>query len=422
MSVAQEVKVYNNGSLIELPRERCIFTQRSAIVQACPRKRWLLYHGGPEGKGLDGALRPDDLELGSSVHKGMEELLGTSSTPWEAGYHAYGNFVLKENLLLADDPWLGETVPEVAQEVKVEQGMLALALVYAFGVRHQKQFEEQYEGVSLEEEINWLLGETEDSRYLVMMSRPDGVVRGKKDGRLYVVSYKTVKKFWPDTIEKLGIDPQAVTEGLAVEARYGEEVAGTLYFYFVKGERKKDGNGFKRYESGLMRPFMDQQAVGGTPSPSNFAMVGKWSGREGEKGGALGRGWERVDVWEYVEFEKWLEWLDRGWVQPGLGRDWLGEAVAEPLVEVWDKARAVEWVEAHQYSEELWNVRVEFCRGDTEGHLAREFPKVESQCFNFTKRCQFFGPCWEGEPLDAGIASGRWKSREVNHEAEREEE
>ena len=50
-----------------------------------------------------------------------------------------------------------------------------------------------------------------------------------------------------------------------------------------------------------------------------------------QKSKRLGKGWRRVDIWREMEFEKWLEWLDGGLVQPELERDWLGEMVAEPI-------------------------------------------------------------------------------------------
>lgn len=418
------IKVYNlQGSPLELPRESVILTQRSAMVQVCQRKRWLLYHGGPQAKGLDGALRPDDMELGSAVHKGLEILVGgqaplsgDGSAGWVARNEFSGKFH-EGKLLVAGDPWIQDVNPEMAWELVMEQAHLAQGLVEAFKRRHSERFLAEYEVASLEEEINWLLGVATDGRHIVVMSRPDGVVRGKLDGKLYVVSHKTAKRFYSDSIEKLSIDPQQITEGLAVQSRYGEIPGGTLYFYLLKGDRKKDENGYLRYESGLVRPWMDLRSLGGQVQPSHFAMVWKWDGSDGAKGGRLGPGWERVNVWEHLEFEQWIEWLDKGFVQPAQGRDWLAEAVAAPMVEVWDPQRAEEWAEANEWIEEDWNNKVEATAGEV-----KWFPKTNdttSLCFKFTKPCQFYGLCHRGESLEAGLASGRWVPREANHPTER---
>lgn len=417
------IKVWTReGQSMEIEREKCILLQRSAIVQPCDRKRWTLYHGGSQGKGVDGRLRPDDLELGAAVHKGMERMFDKGLAVGVASSEARLEFESKRGrLLIAEDPWLEEAVPEVYEELLQEQAYLAGALVAAFGARHRDRILAEYEVVSLEEEINWVVGETNEGKYLVMMSRPDGVVRGRRDGRLYVVSHKTTKKFHADTIEKLSIDPQAITEGLAVQSRYGEVVGGTVYFYFIKGDRKRDENGYKRYENSLVRPWVMMSQVGGRPSPQMFAMVGKWAGVEGEKGGSLGKGWERGNVWEFVDFNEWLGWLDKGLVQAGLGRDWLGEAVAEPLVEVWNEERAEEFVARTGYLEQDWQENLEALETFVDNASLKElkltqlFPKVESQCHNFNKRCQFFDVCWGGQTLEQGLASGRWVVRTPNH-------
>lgn len=411
------ILVYQLGAPpVEIPRSQCLFTQRSALVTTCPRERFNGYHRG--GRGVEGGLRPDELELGSAVHLGMEKLLG-GTEPRLAGLEAEEYFSSKNGkLLVGENPFLEEQSPEMYLELLIEQGMLANGLVQAFARRHLANFLRTYEVLALEEEVAWKVGVLADGRWLVMLTRYDGVVRGKADGRLRVLSHKTLKRIYEDTIEKLGIDPQQWTEGLAVQARYGEAPVGTLYTYLVKGDRRADSNGFKRYESPLVRPWMNLQAFGGTPKPTDFAVVGKWSGVDGSKGGSLGKGWERVNIWDYVPLDDWIGWLAGGYVQGDRGRDWLAEAAIEPILEPWNPANAEEFQWGILRSEEQWDrdVRQALAYPD---QLPILIPKRPTACYRFgTRKCRFHGTCWEGQSIESGLVSGRWRERVPNHPEE----
>jgi PD-(D/E)XK nuclease superfamily protein len=407
-----------DGSSFERPKDECIFTQRSAIVSGkCPRKRYLSYHSGPERKGVQGNLTPDHFELGSAVHFGLETLFGEDLDPGHAGIQAWDYFMDQENLLLAEDPWIEQVAPEMAEEIKLEQAYLARGLVECFERKYLSDFLSQYEIISLEEEINWEVGTAPDGRTIVMMSRLDGVCRGREDKKLYVISHKTTKKIWDDLSEKLSIDPQQFTEGLALQAKYGEPPGGTIYLYFIKGERKKDQFGYKKYETSLVRPWYYTASGKDNPRPEQFAWVGKWSGKNGSKGSSLGQGWERTNVWELIEYSQWLDWLESGLIQPNLERDWLSEQVATPMVEIWSPLKAQDFLEELQHNEWEWNSRVE-TGVPSRKELNWLFPKVRSVCHDYNQRCPFWDICHGTRTVESGLASGRWIGRISNHKTE----
>ncbi len=411
------VTVYRLGQdPIDLPRSQIVWLQRTAVVlqQKCPRECYINYHWN--GRGIQPALTPDHFELGSAVHDGLERLVGGQPVG-SAAPQANAYFASKAgSLLMAGDVWLEQANPEVYAELLQEQAHLAEGLVWTFDRRIWPGVSATYEVVSLEEEINWLVGQAHDGRWLVMMSRIDGLFRGRADEGLYVVSHKTAKQFYGDTLEKLSIDTQQFTEGLAVQAKYGTAPAGTLYFYFLKGKRGKDDAGYPRHESPLVRPFMDLSTSGFTHDPSHFAIYGKWAKTDQRPGGSLGRGWERVNVWEEVEFDQWLEWLDAGYIQPQLERDWLGELVAEPMVEVWDAQRASEILELIAFEQSKWHEDLgQLPDGRS---LATVAPKRTHMCHRYNSKCGFYDICHSGASIEAGLMQGRWIPRISNHAIE----
>lgn len=54
-----------------------VFIDRSRILerQRCPRKRWLTYHEGAAGVGIEASRKPLALAVGGSVHEGLAQLL-----------------------------------------------------------------------------------------------------------------------------------------------------------------------------------------------------------------------------------------------------------------------------------------------------------------------------------------------------------
>lgn len=422
--MTDKVKVYRlDGPAMELERGQCWFVDRSRYKQGltCAQKRYFQYHW--QGQGVDTAYRSEDLALGSAVHTGLEVLMGYSLLNGEVPeyIHVGAAVAAREAMLesaaqgmaLQDDEGFAGVLPEMAQLLAEEQAALAYALVWTFGRRHLASLLERYEVVAVEPEICWLVRFTgfanvsaeewlsywetyqgqngmDVGKAVVMMSRPDAVLRSRETGKLWVVSWKTTKMFNGESVEKLECDLQGLTEGLAVQAMYGEEVGGTFYTYLVKGSKyfsKEDG--VKRYTTPLVRPYSLWTGVG----EPRYSV-------ETERT----KGWQRVDVWKGMEMAEWMSMLD-AWSTS----DPLAEAVAEPLPVPLNVEAAERWVMEALQGESDWMKIVA-----SERVAARN----TDSCFNFSKRCSYFNICHRGETVEEQLASGRKVMRVSNHPAE----
>ena len=261
------IKIYCIGEdPIEVPRSRIIWTDRSRMDEQCPRERYLKYNYN--GTGLISSARKEALLIGGSVHEGIDLL-------FQGG-------ILEKALTVAEDhylegrPWGDWLLPE-QKEILTGDGLhLVKALVYAFYTCCLPHYREQYETVGVEEEINWLVRKI-GPIHLVCMSRPDAILRHRESGRLWHVSHKTAKRFDEITLSKLDVDVQRFAEGLAVWAKYGSPVEGTLYNYLIKGDRRRDDlTNLDRYTTGLIRPYVFRQGPGGVLTPEMIRFPYEW--------------------------------------------------------------------------------------------------------------------------------------------------
>lgn len=440
--MSDKIVVYRlSGGPIELDRAQCHLFSRTELItgQACPQKRYFNYKW--QGQGVEGARTPDDLSLGKAVHAGLEWMLREAKdyrindgNDAEAFAEvAYQSAADKAKMEMEDDIKGGidhgtnsifdQLMPETAQVLGEEQANLAYALVWAFGKRRLASLLERYEVVEVEPEINWLVGSLPSGKYktlsgdgtrdkglqlqeldiyIVMMSRPDAILRSREDGKLWTVSWKTSKRFTPDYLARLECDIQSITEGLAVQAKYGEKPGGTFYSYFLKGDRIADEEtGAKRYSSPLIRPYSNWTGVG----EPTYKGAYKWYDQAGAEK-RLGKGWSRTDIWKSMDMPSWLEILDSGAVQPEANRDWIGEVVAEPLPMPFKAGDAVEWLKVAVREEARW--------------IDPEQPVVKhaGSCFNYNRPCTFFDICHRGDSLERQLAAGVKKIRVPHHGAE----
>lgn len=424
------------ASPIELPRSQCHLFSRSQMLlgQTCPKKREFAYHW--QGKGVESTLLSEDLALGTAVHAGLEAALkfykddDLPATEISPGYlHTFGNYAwdsmidsYKVGLEMQAATITIDPQSETAQLLAEEQANLAYALVWTFGRRRLASLLERYEVVEVEPEICWLVDSVADLSqeehpvsgyppiHIVMMSRPDAILRSREDGRLWTVSWKTAKRFDGGYVERFESDVQSLTEGLAVQAKYGEVPAGTLYTYFLKGDKTFDPEtGAKRYTSPLVRPYCNWTGVG----EPQYRGAYKWFDEMGAEK-RCGKGWERIDIWKSFEMPEWLEFLDSGAVQPEANRDWLGEAVVEPEPRPFNPEYAERWRQKAVQQEGDW---IAILQGD------RMVTQDETGCHVYNRKCTYYGVCWRGETIEDQIASGYKRLRqESNHPAEFGEE
>lgn len=406
------IKVFRMDSPpIDVPREKIIWTDRSRMeTMACPRKRYLEYEYG--NTGYVSPARNEDLTIGGAVHEGVDLLLQGGSLEKA--------LTVAEECYLESRPWGDWLLPE-QKEVLTQDGLhLVKALVYAFHVNYLPQYLDEYETLEVEEEINWLLAEEDDS-FLVCMSRPDAILRHRGTGQLWHVSHKTTKRFDDLMISKLDVDVQRFSEGLAIQAKYGQSIEGTLYNYFIKGDRRRDETtGLDRYITGLIRPYIFRQS-GGELTPEMVSFVYEWNHVDVTTGYVskkrLGKGWERTDIHKEMDYLTYLEWLREKWVQRE-GADYLLDSIAGMIPSFWVSSHARRWMEGVKQSELGWSKVTDSVgkKADlSDITLSKLIPLASNQCFSYNHRCSYFPCCWGNKTPDDLLEEGELQQREPNH-------
>jgi hypothetical protein len=407
------IKVYRLGEEpIEVPRSRIVWTDRSRMAEPCPRKRYLVYNYG--GVGYVPTARNEDLLIGAAVHEGVDLLLqgGSINKSLDVAKFCY----------LEGKPWGDWLLPE-QKEILTKDGLhLVQALVYAFYVCYLDRYKDEYEVIEVEEEINWLVRMLPNGNYLVCMSRPDAILRDYKTGRLWHVSHKTTKRFTDITLSQLDVDIQRFAEGYAILAKFGENIEGTLYNYFIKGDRKRDeSTGMDRYTTGLIRPYVYRQA-GGVLTPEMVRVPYEWDELNPKTGKTTKSrpktGWEKANIYEEMDYLTYLEWLEQKVVQRE-GADYLLESQAGMIPIFWDTKHAFRWLQGIRRTEADWHENINQSRNigmvSMDELLDHHFPLATQQCFSYNTRCQYFNTCWRGRTPESLLEQGDLTHREPNH-------
>lgn len=387
----------------------------------CQRKRYLGFEY--DETGYVSATRNEDLTIGSAVHAAVDVLIKGGSfadamVEAKCSYHGA-------------PPWADYLMPE-QKEILTNDGIaLVHALVYAFYVVYLPTFMAEYETLEAESEINWLVRELDEGYsgkyFIVCMSRPDAILRHKASGKLWHVSHKTAKRFDQLSVQRLTVDIQRFAESLAIQAKYGEEVEGTLYNYFLKGTKTFDPiTSMDRYTTGLIRPYIYRQ-VGGEITPESLSFGYEWNHVDTTTGVVskkrLNKGWERCSIYNEMDFGQYLEWLQQKWILRE-GHDYLMDSIAGMIPMYWDQDAANRWLLGIQQSEDEWADRVSTVGGkanlsaiDTSYFI----PLASKECFSYNSRCAYFPICWEGREPDDLLAEGSFIKRTPNHPIESNE-
>lgn len=424
--MSKKIKVYQiEGPPLELDREEIVFTDGTRMDTGCLRKRFYEYE--IYGTGVQSGGRNEDLLRGSAVHAGMDMMLQGIDT-WSAMEEA-------AEVYLAGREWPSSMVPEVVETLTGDGLHIVKALVYAYGARYIDTLMAKFSVVSVEEEVNWLMGRFEDGRYLVMMSRFDAALKRNEDETLWHISHKTAKMFDDFSKQKLKVDNQRFREGLALMARYGVEPSGTLYNYFIKGEKREDKSlpGVKRDTNGLIRPYFNTR-ITGEFGPEDLSFTYDWEEMDPDtytlKKRQVPKHWKRVDIYKMMDFNVYLGWLDERLVPPlewdpqmqkPMGRDWLAESVAAMVEEPWGLDEAMRWLSGAHRREVDWTLTTQYLGGPPydQNILDREFHLNDRKCFDYQQKCPFLDTCWYGIPLEQRIEEGRFVPRVPNHPQEK---
>lgn len=420
-----KVTIYRlNNSPIEVDSDEVAWVDHSRMLDGlCPRKRYIRYHH--DGMGVVGTGRNDDLGIGGTIHEGLDLLFqgGQLDKALEVARDYYE----------ALPPWPSYMLPEQVEVLSADHMHLSWAFIYAFNYAYLPQIMEEYEVLEVEEEINWLLTDIDPSvfgkKYLVMMSRPDGVLKHRKTNQLWHMSHKSYNGIFNDLkIMQLDTDSQRMAECLAIMAKYGDKPEGSIYNYFLKGRKSNDERyGVERYTNGLIRPYMQRQTPGGEILPEFLSFNYEWDELDMTthmiKTRRLGKGWERVAIYNEMDFWTYLDWLQHSYIKPpgaAVGRDHLAESVAGNVPVYFNLDHALRWASGQAIKEIQWVNHLYAVEGGSlddpnDNSFNYEFPLEQSQCFSYNRPCSYHPICWKGVPITHLLETGALLPRDPNH-------
>jgi hypothetical protein len=457
------------------------FSDRSRFLefQRCPTARYLGYSWG--GTGLRRVRATIPLVTGSAVHAGMASLLNQvlklGDTPGVWAHVSVDEAVaaaLAEYELELKGRGLDVELGEDAQWVTDEQRALIEGLVRAYAVAPTglQALLEQYRILEMEREDVWEgfthLGLDEKNGRVDFQARADGLLQERGTSDLYVLSFKTASAFDYRQEASNRHDVQGLSEAAVIERRLRQwqseinaqemgdwnkdarqyfqstngcsdtvfdllanlegdaRIMGIQMVYLIKGQRTQGEEG-GRYvtQSSLIHPWRKEGIT-----EAEWAWRYKWSGPDiwpdsGKlRGHTLGKGWQRVDVWNDIGVKGWIDLLASGSVQTDLG-DPFDAIVNMPLPYFRQDRDVQDWIEQAQNQEArviqdhqvLEGVRV------NQPELMRSVvnamaPGYRRSC-DWPSKCQFQEVCFgDSSMFTSPLSTGLYEIRRPHHDAE----
>jgi len=435
------------------------YADRSRILthQSCPRRRYFEYEVPTDGE-VNG-VRPTRLDMnllvGAAFHAGIECLLND----------AMGALDLKDSVDNAVDvalngakDWTGYW-PQVksvglalepeedASYVYYEQAALVEALIRAYAVFVLPQVLDRFQVVDVEREERAdfsIPGFT-----LHFLARVDGILLDKTTGEIFVLSLKTAKEWGKREDDSARHDMQGLSETRVVEQRLqawdaalkdgrnggipdwfvqrhaagaSPQVSGVIMQYALKGRRENSPKGSGKYcfNNALIRPWKkaDDLNFGGA-----YAIRYEFQDSMGANH-RLGKGWNRVNIWEDMGVKKWIDYLATQEIQ-GFPP---GTAIASQFVLPVEYFRNPEDMDrwerqvCHQEKRAAEGrdlIRQASALGRLELALDECFPMHTRAC-DWPTKCSFQEVCFGPRAyLHDPISSGLYTIRTANHPSEK---
>lgn len=407
---------------------------RSRIIafQTCPRMRWLSYHAC--GKGLQRKTKNLALNFGSAFHEGVGALLmgrGIEDAILTA-------FLFLSQALNGATSFDGEDPPDAVYS-REEQHALVEALLRGWNAYEGESFLRDFEVIEVEREGRAVLDaggachayncgtsiglkcdcQSIHDNELVLMFRPDALVRERTSGDLYVISWKTRAKHDKRSYAQDRTDMQSISEvwGIMNSGHYGPiAIEGTLYKYACKGSRRKDTwDGLWKQDSHLIYGW---HKLGSTPEEDDWSWRYAWTSEDiNPKTGKfierkLGPGWKKVPVWRDYPggVKQWIDDLASRSVFPR-HLDALSE-VFPASMPVERRADEVErWKRQVIYQECFVAEALPLVAETGPGALDELFPQYTHSCHSYSG-CPFIPICHEGAAAEPGEL---YQIRVANH-------
>jgi len=448
------------------------YTDRSRLLsyQSCHRKRWLEYETPTDG--LVNGVRPirlnRDLLIGSAAHKGVEGLLriaaeegGRRPTPEEidgiigevldGGEGSEGVVPMMKTHGLS----LGEN--EDATFVYHETIAMIEATIRGYEKFVLPQLLERFTVVEVEQEE---LGLVQHDGFSVLWgARLDALLMDKDNLNLYVLSLKTAKEHGKRDEDSATHDMQGISETFVAEQRLGKwqeildnasnaqeiqamskvhgipywfahryatgaspNITGVKMEFLLKGRKSEwpKGSGRWSYSNPLISPWKKSDGLGEPAYAWKFEFKDPYGMNH-----RLGKGWNRIKVWEDIGVKAWIEKLANEDIQ-GMGP---GAGIASMYVLPMEYFRNQEHIERWKRQAVGQEKRIYAGREKMKGLIVGQIPEeVLDEFFpQFTKSCDWpvkcdfqeicFGP---SQYLLNPLESGLYQIRDANHKVEEE--
>jgi len=435
------------------------YADRSRVLtyQSCPRRRWLEYEV-PTGNEVSG-VRPAKLDMnlltGSCFHTGVECLLHGDKVDYavEGALVEYWPLVKSQGLILEDS--------EDAGYVAYEQAALIEALIRGYAAFVLPQLLERFQVVEVErEEMATFSIPGFDLKF---GARVDALLMEKESLDLYALSLKTAKEWGKKDDESARHDMQGLSETRVLEQRLGRwqqcldeaqaqglqdylklspyegipqwfydrwatgappTLMGVKMEYALKGRRAEEPKGSGRwcYSNPLIRPWKKADDLGGESYAFRYEFKDPMGGNH-----RLGKGWNRVNIWEDMGVKEWIERLATQEIQgfsPGVG---IASQFVLPIEYYRNEEDMERWErqvvhQEHRVADGVDSLRLimnrdalNYSSQEVENALDEHFPMHTKAC-DWPTKCPYqvvcFGPkAYLMDPMSSGL----FQIREPNH-------
>jgi len=432
------------------------YADRSRVLtyQGCPRKRYFEYEvpTGGEINGVRLSRLDMNLLLGGCFHRGAEQLLESARL---------GAGLPQIDVELAVDVALAEFWPKVksqglmleadedASYVAHEQAALLEALIRAYAIYVLPQVLDRFQVVEVEQEE---IGRFEAPGFTLKFgARLDALLMEKDTLNLYVLSLKTAKEWGKKDDETARHDMQGLSESRVVEQKLGRWhkfmgaqaevltstvpkwfqdrysvgappiVSGVIMQYALKGRRGAEpyGSGKYKFSNPLIRPWKKASDLGGAEYAFKYEYQDPYGANH-----RLGKGWNRVNIWEDMGVKAWVEYLSKNEMQ-GFppGRALEGQFVL-PVEYFRNSEDADRWerqivAQEKRIAEGLKGFHTNpLTPTGVEAKLDEHFPMHTRSC-DWPTKCSFQDICFGPKAyLHAPLSAGLYEIRTANHPTE----
>lgn len=422
-----------------------ILIDRSRVLsyQRCPRRRYWEYHAF--GTGIQRKAKSLPLVFGSAFHEGSELMLRGDVEGAILRAQLFLSNIFADHGVSFDREEMSD-VEKAALYGAEEQSALAEALLRGWWAYEGESLLEGFEVLEVEREGRATLTpakpyepEWQDmgggraapavlaQEEMVLLFRPDALVRERSTGDLYVISWKTCATFGVKTVREAKVDMQSCSETWGREQAGDVKIEGTLYKFATKGKRMQDDwDNLWKQDSFLIYGWKKLARDG----DENWSWTYRWSDpmeinpKTGKPvGHTLGKGWQKVPIWrEYPGGVKaWIEGLAANQIFP---RHTSALAAAFPSalpvsrrpdeIERWKRQIVAQELKVARDVERVADER----NMDIQAELLDElFPQYTSSCEDYSG-CPMHAVCWTPAVGQDPVGSGLYTIRTVTNHPE----